>query len=72
MGVSSLDVSMLPTGLCTLTGFISSGSFHSIGAHVVISGTYTTVWDIPAVAFGVVIPPPFGGSTITGTVTRTS
>lgn len=72
MGASSLDISGLPTGLCTLTGFISSGSFHSVGAHVVIRGTYTTVWDIPAVTFGVEIPPPYGGSTITGTVTRTS
>jgi hypothetical protein len=72
MGVPSLDVPGLPAGLCTLTGFISSGSFHSIGAHVVISGTYTTVWDIPAVTFGVGIPPPLGGSTITGTVTSKS
>ena len=68
MGAPSLDLSSLPTGLCTITGFISSGSFNSIGAHVVIRGRYTTVWDIPAVTFGVEIPPPLGGSTITGTV----
>jgi hypothetical protein len=72
MGTPSLDVSGLPAGLCTLTGFISSGSFHSVGAHVVIGGTYTTVWDIPAVTFGVEIPPPLGGSTIAATVTGMS
>ena len=76
MGAPSLDLSSLPTGLCTITGFISSGSFNSVGAHVVIRGTYTTVWDVPAVTFGcpssavtiICLPPPLGGSTITGTV----
>ena len=69
IGVPTLDMSKLPAGLCIITGFISSGHFFTNGQGVSISGTYTTVWDIPAVSFGVSIPPPFGGSTITGTVT---
>ncbi len=68
MGVPALNLVPLPSGLCTVTGFISSGSFHTNGPHAEISGTYATVWDIPAISFGVSIPPPFGGSTITGTV----
>jgi len=68
MGVPTLDLTQLPAGLCTVTGFISSGTFHTHGADAQISGNYATVWDIPAVSFGIGIPPPFGGSTITGTV----
>jgi hypothetical protein len=56
------------TGLCTITGFISSGTFFSHGPQALIFGRYVTVWDIPAISFGMTIPPPFGGSTITGEV----
>lgn len=68
MGMPSLDVSLLPPALCTLTGFISTGSFTMVGSHVHIKGSYTTVWDIPAVTFGVVIPPPVGGTLVTASV----
>jgi hypothetical protein len=64
-----LDVSPLPTDLCTLTGFLSSGSFVMVGDHVHIKGSYVTVWDIPAVTFGVTIPPPLGGTVVTASVT---
>jgi len=70
LGVPSLDLTKLPAGLCTVTGFISSGHFFTQGQDVRISGDYTTVWDIPAISFGVTLPPPVGGSTITGTVTQ--
>jgi hypothetical protein len=68
LGAPTLNMAPLPGGLCTVTGFISSGAFQTHGAHVQISGNYVTVWDIPAVTFGVGIPPPLGGSHITGTV----
>jgi hypothetical protein len=68
MGAPSLNLAPLPGGLCTVTGFISSGSFQTFGHGVHISGNYETVWDIPAVSFGITIPPPLGGSTITGSV----
>lgn len=70
LGVPGLDLTKLPAGLCTVTGFISSGHFFTQGQSVRISGDYTTVWDIPAISFGVTIPPPVGGSTITGTVSQ--
>jgi hypothetical protein len=72
LGVPSLggaDLGGITSGLCTLTGFISTGHFFASGQGVSISGGYKTVWDIPAVSFGVGLPPPLGGSTITGTVT---
>jgi hypothetical protein len=70
LGLPSLDLTKLPGGLCTVTGFVSSGHFFTQGQGVRISGDYSTVWDIPAVSFGVTIPPPVGGSTITGTVSQ--
>jgi hypothetical protein len=69
LGVPSLNLGGLSSGLCTVTGFISTGHFFTNGQGVSISGGYKTVWDIPAVSFGVGLPPPLGGSTITGTVT---
>jgi len=73
MGAPDLNTGPLPSsGLCTITGFISSGTFHTHGSHAQISGSYRTVWDIPSVSFGISIPPPFGGSTITGSVSSWS
>jgi hypothetical protein len=82
LGDLSLDLSKLPsTGACTITGFISSGSFtmstgdndqgqgNNQDNHVSIKGNYMTVWDIPSVTFGLEIPIAMGGgSTITATV----
>jgi len=57
------------TGLCTITGFISSGVYFTSGPGALIFGRYLTVWDIPAVSFGITsIGLPTGGSTITGVV----
>ncbi|MDA4123895.1 MAG: hypothetical protein OK438_00400 [Thaumarchaeota archaeon] len=62
----SLPTTLPP--LCTLTGFLSSGSFAMVGDDVHIKGSYVTVWDIPAVTFGVFLLPPFGGTTVTASV----
>jgi len=46
------------TGLCTVTGFQSQGSFRAGD----ISGTYSTTWETPALAFTTTIQGTVGGS----------
>jgi uncharacterized protein YfiM (DUF2279 family) len=49
-------------GVCTMYGFDSTGTFNLSGSHTMISGSYSTVWGIPAFTFT---------ASATGTVTTT-
>jgi hypothetical protein len=51
------------SGVCTMYGFNSMGSFNLSGSQSMISGSYSTVWGIPAFTFT---------ATATGTVTTTN
>ncbi len=51
------------SGVCTMYGFNSTGSFSLSGSQSTISGSYSTVWGIPAFSFT---------ATATGTVTTTN
>src|SRR5579864_220246 len=41
----------LPTGTCTMTGLDSSGTMNLRGGNLELSGTYVTIWAIPAIGF---------------------
>jgi hypothetical protein len=50
----SFDCSALftfPAGTCTATGFSSSGSYTMKHGQTTVSGTYSTEWTVPALAF---------------------
>jgi len=49
------------SGVCTMTGFDSVGSYAMSGSPVLVAGSYSTTWTVPAVAFT---------STSTATVAR--
>jgi hypothetical protein len=39
------------SGVCTLTGFDSAGSLAMGGSSVLVVGSYSTIWTVPALAF---------------------
>jgi hypothetical protein len=41
----------LPSGTCTITGFMSSGQFVAVNSQVIVRGSYELTWMLPAVAF---------------------